>query len=60
MGATRSIIIVAVAAAFALLAALLVGKLFSHPKPTAAAAAPLKPMAQVLVAHRDLPVGTTL
>jgi pilus assembly protein CpaB len=62
MGATRSIIIVAVAALFALMAALLVGRLFVRPaKPApAVAAAPAKPMAQVLVAHRDLPVGTAL
>ncbi|HEX4181195.1 MAG TPA: Flp pilus assembly protein CpaB [Caulobacteraceae bacterium] len=62
MGATRSILIVAVAALFALIAALIVGKLFAHPvKPVIVAAAPVaKPMAQVLVAHRDLPIGTVL
>jgi pilus assembly protein CpaB len=62
MGATRSIIIVAVAALFALIAALLVGRLMvrpAKPQPTIAAA-PSKPMAQVLVAHRDLAVGTAL
>jgi pilus assembly protein CpaB len=61
MGATRSIIIIAVAAFCALLAALLVGRLMSHPaKPAPVAAAPAKPMAQVLVAQHDLPVGTAL
>jgi len=61
MGATRSIMIVAIAAVMALLAALLVGRLMVRPaKPQPVAAAPAKPMAQVLVAHRDLPVGTTL
>ena len=61
MGATRSIIIVAIAAVCALAVALLVGRLFSHPAPPPpVVAAPVKPMAQVLVAHRDLPVGTAL
>jgi pilus assembly protein CpaB len=62
MGSTRSILIVAVAALCALFAALIVGKLLAHPaKPAPVAAAPVaKPMAQVLVAHRDLPIGTTL
>ena len=62
MGATRSIIIVVVAAICALGAALLVGRLFVRPAAPApvATAAPPKPMTQVLVAHRDLNVGTTL
>ena len=61
MGATRSIIIVAIAAICALGAALLVGRLLVHPAPAApvVAAAP-KPMAQVLVAHRELAIGTVL
>jgi pilus assembly protein CpaB len=62
MGATRSIIIVAIAAICALGAALLVGKLFVHRAPAApvVVAAPTKPMAQVMVAQHDLPVGTAL
>lgn len=62
MGATRSILIVVIAAACALAVALLVGRLFVHAAPPAAAApvAPAKPMAQVLVAHRELAVGTVL
>ena len=62
MGATRSILIVAIAAICALAVALLVGRLFVHPAPppAVAAAAPPKPMAQVLVAHRELTVGTVL
>jgi pilus assembly protein CpaB len=62
MGATRSIIIVAIAAICALGAALLVGKLFVHRAPAAPVlvAAPTKPMAQVMVAQHDLPVGTAL
>jgi len=60
MGATRPMIIIAVAAILALGAALLVGKLFAHAQPTPVAAAPSRPMAQVLVASRDLPVGTAL
>ena len=61
MGATRSIIIVVVAALLALGAALLVGKLFVHPAPVVAVRAPAAaPMAQVLVARRDLPIGTAL
>ena len=62
MGATRSIIIVVIAALLALGAALLVGKLFVRPAPAAAAAAPppTRPMAQVLVARRDLPIGAAL
>lgn len=62
MGATRSIVIVAIAAIFALIAALLVGRLMARPAKPApvAAAAPSKPMAQVLVAQHDLAVGTAL
>jgi pilus assembly protein CpaB len=62
MGATRSIIIVAIAAICALGAALLVGRLFVHRAPAAPVviAAPTKPMAQVMVAQHDLPVGTAL
>jgi len=62
MGATRSIIIVAIAAICALAVALLVGKLFVHPAPPppVAVAAPPKPMTQVLVAHRELVIGTVL
>jgi pilus assembly protein CpaB len=61
MGATRSIVIVAVAALFALIAALLVGRLMVHPaKPEPVAVAPAKPMTQVLVARRELPIGTAL
>jgi len=61
MGATRSILIVAIAAICALAVALLVGRLFVNAAPPPpVAAAPAKPMAQVLVAHRELPVGTVL
>jgi pilus assembly protein CpaB len=62
MGATRSILIVAIAAICALAVALLVGRLFVHPAPppAVAAVAPPKPMAQVMVAHRELAVGTVL
>jgi pilus assembly protein CpaB len=61
MGATRSIIIVAIAAICALGAALLVGKLFARPAPAApVAVAPVKPMAQVLVARHDLQVGSAI
>ena len=62
MGATRSIIIVAIAALCALAVALLVGKLFVHPAapPPVAASAPPKPMTQVLVAHHELVIGTVL
>ena len=60
MGATRSIIIVAIAALCALVAALLVGKLMSHPAKPAPVVVAAKPMAQVLVAQHDLAVGTNL
>jgi pilus assembly protein CpaB len=62
MGVTRSILIVVVAALFALGAALLVGKVFVHRPPAApvVASAPANPMAQVLVAQHDLVVGEAL
>jgi pilus assembly protein CpaB len=61
MGATRSIIIVAIAAICALGLALLVGKLFVRPAaPAPVAVAQAKPLARVVVAHRELPIGTVL
>ena len=65
MGATR-IAILATAAIAAIGIALIVRQLASHrappPPPPAIAqiASPAKPMTQVLVAHRDLPVGTRI
>jgi pilus assembly protein CpaB len=64
MGATR-IAILATAAIAAIGIALIVRQLASHhaaPPPAAVAqvATPARPMTQVLVAHRDLPVGTRL
>ena len=62
MGAVR-IIVLAVAALAAIGLALLVHKMTSHRAPPpvpVAVAAPQKPTVQVLVARRDLPVGTRL
>ncbi len=63
MGAVR-IAIFAVAAIVAIVLAFLVRGMVAPKKPPApvavAAAAPVKPMANVLVASRDLPVGARL
>src|ERR1700758_2936415 len=60
MGAVRITILV-VAAVIAVALALIVGKIVSHkPAPVAVAVAPGKPMTQVVIAHRDLAIGTRL
>lgn len=64
MGRTRIIIVLAVAAVGAILLAMIVGAMTKH-KPTpvqvaVVSSAPAQPMARVLVAKHDLPVGTRL
>jgi pilus assembly protein CpaB len=64
MGRTRILIVLAIAAIGAIGLALIVGAMTKHkPSPTQvviASAAPAQPMAKVLVAKHDLPVGTRL
>ena len=61
MGATRTAVLV-VAGICAVVLMFLVRGLVAHkpPPPPAAIAAPAQPMTQVLIAHRDLAVGTRL
>ena len=64
MGRTRILIVLAIAAIGAIGLALIVGAMTKHktaPAPVViASAAPAQPMAKVLVAKHDLPVGTRL
>jgi len=64
MGRTRILIVLAIAAIGAIGLALIVGAMTKHkPSPTQvviASSAPAQPMAKVLVAKHDLPVGTRL
>jgi len=62
MGASRIVILV-VAAFFAVVLMFVVRGMVSHrgaPPPPVAVVAPAKPMTEVLIAHRDLPIGTRL
>ena len=61
MGSNRVIILVVAAAAAIVLMLIVRGLAGHHAPPTqVVAAAPERPMTQVLVAHRDLPTGTRL
>lgn len=59
MGAVR-ITILCVAAVVAIGLALVVGKIVGHKPAPVAAVVAAKPMTQVVIAHRDLPIGTKL